>query len=271
VRLRFCGVRGSVPAPGSEFVRFGGNTSCVAVTPTHADAPSLLLDAGTGIRSVTELLAGAAFHGTILLTHLHWDHWQGLPFFGAGDRDDAEVTLIMPSGLGDPLEVLRRSMAPPHFPIDPKGLRGRWSFEVIDSGPHVIEGLHITAGDVPHKGGRTFGYRVEEHGRSFAYLPDHRPAAAMSDRAAALGLARGVDLLIHDAQFVAGEDSIAVEYGHATVDQAVAFAVDAGAAELVLFHHSPSRSDAALDRILDATSGAPLRVSIAVEGLDRVV
>jgi len=77
----------------------------VAVTPTDSVAPSLLLDAGTGIRSVTETLGCAAFHGMILLTHLHWDHWQGLPFFGAGNRDDAEVTLIMPSGLGDPLGV----------------------------------------------------------------------------------------------------------------------------------------------------------------------
>lgn len=258
-----------MPAPGVEFVRFGGNTSCVAVTPSGADSPSLVLDAGTGIRSVTELLAGAAFHGTILLTHLHWDHWHGLPFFAAGDRDDAQVRLIMPVGVGDPVEMLRRSMSPPHFPIDPSGLRGRWTFETLGPGPHLIEGLHIIAGDVPHKGGRTFGYRVEDGGSSFAYLPDHRPAADGPLREAALDLARGVDLLVHDAQFVAGEDSIAAEYGHATVDQAVAFALDAGASELMLFHHSPARSDAALDEIINAVAGRSLRISAATEGSDR--
>jgi phosphoribosyl 1,2-cyclic phosphodiesterase len=95
VRLTFCGVRGSTPAPGPDFVRYGGHTSCVAVAHDGA-APTLLLDAGTGVRRVTSLLAGQPFTGMILLTHLHWDHVQGLPFFRAGDRDDARVTLLLP-------------------------------------------------------------------------------------------------------------------------------------------------------------------------------
>src|ERR1700743_1452405 len=95
MRVHLCGVRGSTPAPGADFVRYGGNTSCVAVA-RDGEPPSLILDAGTGIRAVTGLLAGHPFRGIIMLSHLHWDHVQGLPFFRAGDRDDAEVSLLMP-------------------------------------------------------------------------------------------------------------------------------------------------------------------------------
>jgi phosphoribosyl 1,2-cyclic phosphodiesterase len=96
VRLYLCGVRGSTPAPGAEFLRHGGNTSCVAVARDGAAAPTLVLDAGTGLRRLTGLLAGRPFCGTILLTHLHWDHVQGLPFFTAGDRGDARVSPLLP-------------------------------------------------------------------------------------------------------------------------------------------------------------------------------
>jgi hypothetical protein len=97
MRLYFCGVRGSSPDPGVRFVRYGGHTSCVAVAHDADSPPTLLLDGGTGLRNVTPLLAGAPFRGTILLTHVHWDHFQGLPLFGAGDRDDAEVSLFVPA------------------------------------------------------------------------------------------------------------------------------------------------------------------------------
>ncbi len=96
MRVTFCGVRGSTPAPGSEFVRFGGHTSCVAVSPGGRETPSLLLDAGTGIRQVTTLLEGRPFRGTILLTHLHWDHVQGLPFFSSADNAAARTAPRVP-------------------------------------------------------------------------------------------------------------------------------------------------------------------------------
>ena len=109
MRLLFCGVRGSTPAPGIEFVRVGGHTSCVALA--HDGEPwSLVLDAGTGLRRLTGELDGRAFAGTILLSHLHWDHVQGLPFFAAGDRADARVRVLIPDQDGtDPVEVLGRA------------------------------------------------------------------------------------------------------------------------------------------------------------------
>jgi len=127
VRLHFCGVRGSTPAPGPDFVRYGGHTSSVAIAHDGAARPTLILDVGTGVRRVTALLGGRPFTGTILLTHLHWDHVQGLPFFRAGDRDDAEVALLLPDQEdGSSAEdVLARAMSPPHFPIRPGPAPGR--------------------------------------------------------------------------------------------------------------------------------------------------
>ena len=96
MRLNLCGVRGSTTAPGADFLHYGGHTSCVAIAHDDAARPTLLLDAGTGLRQVTSLLGGLPFDGTILLTHLHWDHVHGLPFFTGGDRDDARVSLLLP-------------------------------------------------------------------------------------------------------------------------------------------------------------------------------
>ena len=271
MRVRFCGVRGSTPAPGAAFVEVGGNTSCVAVTPDGAEGPRLVLDAGTGIRAVTPLLGGDAFCGTILLTHLHWDHLQGLPFFAAGDRDDAEVHLLLPDDGEDAAAVLRRAMSPPHFPIGPEGLRGRWRFDVLEEGEISLEGLRVRAREVPHKGGRTFGYRVGGGHGAFAYLPDHQPATGGPPRLAALALADGADVLVHDAQFLASEAAVADAYGHATVEQAIAVAEQAGVGELVLFHHAPTRTDAELCEIAAAFGGAGVRVTLATEGRELVI
>jgi ribonuclease BN (tRNA processing enzyme) len=256
-------------------VRIGGHTSCVALSTGSAGsddgAPRLLLDAGTGIRRVPALLDGGPYIGTILLTHLHWDHVQGIPFFPSGDRDDARVTLCMPAQ-GDPLEVLSRSMGPPHFPITPDGLRGDWTFRGLEPGTHDIEGFRVTAAEVPHKGGRTFGYRVEHGGRSLAYLPDHGPKGCGDGpdglgarHAAALTLARDVDVLVHGAQFTLAEQAMAADFGHATVDYAVALATEAGAGRLVLFHHAPARTDDQIDAIAASLAGGAVPITVAAE------
>ena len=121
----------------------------------------------------------------------------------------------------------------------------------------------MTAAEITHKGGRTYGYRVAEGDRSIAYLPDHAPACGVTD--GALALARDVDVLLHDSQFLEPERELADLYGHATVDDAIAFAVQAGARSLVLFHHGPARTDDRLDEIL-ASLDPPLPVTMAAEG-----
>jgi phosphoribosyl 1,2-cyclic phosphodiesterase len=270
VKITFLGVRGSTPAPGLEFCEVGGNTSCVAIGH-DGEPPRLVLDAGTGLRRLTDLLGGEPFRGTILLSHLHWDHVQGLPFFAAGDRDDAEVRLLLPEQ-GDAAQVLARSMSPPHFPIGPHELRGRWSFEGLPPGRHRIEGFDVSVEEIAHKGGRTYGIRVEDGTGSLAYLPDHATVGAPAPELAeaALQLARGVDVLVHDAQFVAGEEAVADAYGHALVGDAVALAERAGVGELWLFHHAPARTDDALAAIAAGCRGGPRPVHLATEATELV-
>jgi phosphoribosyl 1,2-cyclic phosphodiesterase len=268
VRAQLLGVRGSTPAPGADFVRYGGHTSCLAITPEGTDLPTLVLDAGTGLRSLTTVLGGAAFDGSIVLSHLHWDHMQGLPFFAAGDREAARVDLYLPAqDERSGRDLLAQAFSPPSFPITPEGLHGTWGFHALEGGRHKIEGFAITAVDIEHKGGRTFGLRVEDERGSLAYLPDHAPAAGVSDEL--LAMLSGVDVLVHDAQFLEGERPVAVDYGHATVQDAVKLAETCGAGTIVLLHHSPARSDAALDEIAGWAPGLTTgpAVVVAREGM----
>jgi phosphoribosyl 1,2-cyclic phosphodiesterase len=267
-----CGVRGSTPAPGPEFVRYGGNTSCVAIAADH-DAPKLVLDAGTGLQRLSRVMAGQPFRGSVLLGHLHWDHTHGLPFFPAGDNPGSKVVLYLPAQ-GDAEEVLSRAISPPHFPITPGQLRGDWSFQSLEEGEHTIEGFQVLAREIPHKGGRTFGYRVSDGESSIAYLSDHSPTSLGDGpdglgeyHEAALALARDVDVLIHDAQYTAEEFTIKRDFGHSAIDYAVTFARIAGVGRLLLFHHDPVRTDDQLDAIVSAYRRAPVRVDAAAEGM----
>ncbi|HEX3394680.1 MAG TPA: MBL fold metallo-hydrolase [Acidimicrobiales bacterium] len=273
MHVLFCGVRGSTPATGPDFVRYGGNTSCVAVAHDDHD-PTLVLDAGTGLSRLSRRLDGRPFRGTMLLGHLHWDHTHGLPFFPAGDRDGSDVTVLIPAQ-GDAEQVLARAISPPHFPITPAQLRGNWRFAGLDPGHHRIEGFDVTATEIPHKGGRTYGFRVADGDRTLAYLSDHWPVS-LGDGAdglgpyhpAATGLAAGVDVLVHDAQYTAAEFATPRrEFGHSAVEYAVGLAATAGARRLVLFHHDPSRTDDQIDALVAACDGRGVDVTAAAEGM----
>jgi phosphoribosyl 1,2-cyclic phosphodiesterase len=268
MRVHLCGVRGSTPAPGVEFLRYGGHTSCVAIAHDDASVPTLILDAGTGIRSVTRLLDEQPFSGTILLSHLHWDHVQGLPFFTAADNDDAHVKLLLPEqeNGASAESVLTRAMSPPHFPMTPSQLRGSWTFATIAPGDWRGDGFTVLAREIPHKGGRTFGYRVSDGHSTLTYMPDHCPTALGPGpdgwgeyHPAALELAAGSDVLLHDAQMLTHKELDAeARFGHAVCDYSVALATRAGTRRVVLFHHRPDRTDEALDELacrFDAASG----------------
>lgn len=276
MRVSVCGVRGSLPAPGIDFVRFGGHTSCLALAHDRAAAPTLILDAGTGLRRVGALLADRPFAGTILLSHLHWDHVIGMPFFAAGDHADANTTVLVPEQPGgeDAAAVLARMMAPPFYPIEPTELRGSWTFASVAPGEQRIEGFDVLAREIPHKGGRTFGYRVSDGRSVLTYMPDHCPTSLGPGEdglgeyhPAAIELARNADVLVHDAQLFPGELAAEARFGHAVVGYAIELARRAGTRSVLLFHHRQDRTDAALEEL---TRGLPASdrptVRFAAEG-----
>ena len=273
MRVHFLGVRGSTPAPGADFVRYGGHTSCLALAHDDQERPTLLLDAGTGIRRATALLGDAPFAGSVLLSHLHWDHLTGLPFFLGAVRDDATTKVVIPRQHDgtSALEALARGVSPPHFPVRPDALRGTWRFADVAPGEFEIEGFHVRADEIPHTGGRTFAYRVDDGGASVTYMTDHCPTQLGPGpdgwgeyHAAALALAQDTDVLIHDAQLVAEELAAEAWLGHAAIEYAVALGRRAGARSTIGFHHKPERTDDELDAIA-RRFGDDHRVGLATE------
>lgn len=274
MRIHLCGVRGSTPSPARTQLVVGGQTSCVALAHDGDPLPSLVLDAGSGLRVLTALHDGAPFDGTIVCSHLHWDHVMGLPFFGAGDRDDARVRLLLPEqpDVG-PKDILHRLMSPPLFPITPDQLRGAWEFGALTDGDVCeLEGFEVLARLVPHKGGPTFGLRVSDGRHTIAYLPDHAPHVLGPGphglgpyHEAAVELARDVDVLIHDAQYTREELEVRGDWGHAAAEYPVRLAEACGARRVLLFHHDPARTDdevMALRDAVAATTDVPVEVAV---------
>ena len=260
-------------------MRYGGHTSCLALTHEGNDFPTLVLDAGIGLRAVTHMLARAPFAGTILLTHLHWDHVLELPFFAAGDRPDSSVTVRVPEQNpgDDAVSLLAGMMSPPYFPITPTELRGDWTFATIAPGEHEIEGFTVSAREIPHKGGRTHGYRITDGHSTLTYMPDHCPTKLGPGEhgfgeyhPTAVELAQDTDLLVHDAQLFPEDLAAEGSFGHSVADYPVQLAAHAGARAVALFHHRYDRTDEDLDALArrlgsDGHAHAP-RVTVATEG-----
>lgn len=254
MRLTIWGCRGSVPTPGPDTVRYGGNTSCVEVSLD--DGTNLVLDAGTGIRRLGfDLLDRGARRVHLLLTHLHLDHLEGLRFFAP--LWDERVTLDIwgpPSPLLSLRERISRSFSPPLFPIDLREVPARVTFHDVPRQPWTVDGARLLADLVAHPG-PTVGFRIETVTSSFAYLPDHEPALAgtIADRSrdwiSGAAIADDVDILLHDAQYFEDEYEERIGWGHSSVSDAVAFARAVGARRLVLFHHEPRHTDVSLERL----------------------
>jgi phosphoribosyl 1,2-cyclic phosphodiesterase len=253
VRLRVWGCRGSVPTPGANTVRYGGNTSCIEVALD--DGSVLVLDAGTGIRCLgPELLERGVRRLHLLLTHLHLDHLEGLRFFAPLWQSDVTVDIWgPPSHLLRLEERIARAFSPPLFPIDLGDVPAQVTFHDVPKEPWTIGDVTITAELVVHPG-PTVGYRIETASSTFAYLPDHEPALAgianrSPDWISGAAIAGDADLLVHDAQYSEDEYLERIGWGHSSVDDAVAFALAVGARRLLLFHHEPEHGDGSLERL----------------------
>ncbi|MFK8023184.1 MAG: MBL fold metallo-hydrolase [Ilumatobacter sp.] len=271
--VSFHGVRGSTPCHGPEIVEFGGNTSCVSIDIPGADP--ILFDLGTGLRYFGQRDGSSRpFTGSCLVSHLHWDHIQGLPFFAPLLTDGASVQVYAPVQEDGTTvaEVFDATIRPPLFPIDLEMLPGHIEFrdvgdERFSLGSAGGSSIDVLSRFIPHIG-PTVGYRVEWNGQSVAYLSDHQMPidGSFSAERGALELCRDVDLLIHDAQYTPAEFERKSNWGHCTLDYAVWLAVEAGAKRLALFHHDPAHHDDELRVLVEAARVVGAKCGVDVFG-----
>jgi phosphoribosyl 1,2-cyclic phosphodiesterase len=266
MNVTFWGTRGSIATSGATTRGYGGDTACVEVV--GEDGTRLVLDAGTGIRPLGDALPADVQRIDILLTHLHMDHIQGLGFFGPLFAADTEVHVWgPPSATLDLRSRIARYLSPPLFPVRLRDLGPNVRLHDAPDEPVRIGGLEVTAATVIHPG-PTVGYRIREADRTIAYLPDHEPALGVAefpvgaDWTSGYALAAEVDLLIHDVQYTAEERRERVGWGHSSVEEAAAFARQAGVQRMACFHHDPSHDDAAVDRLVATTAELAPQVEV---------
>ena len=274
--IQFRGVRGSIPAPAPENMRYGGNTSCVEIRYRNQ---LLILDAGSGIRLLGDELIGRGqgnpIEATLLLSHSHWDHIQGLPFFAPGYAAANRIALFAEAGRAEQLQrALEAQMAPGHFPVRLKQMHGLLAVGELSRDVTKFGDLLVRTIRLNHPGGCT-GFRIESAAGHVAYLPDHEPYrnngndAGGTAQRALIEFVRGVDLLILDTQYTGEEYADRVGWGHGCLPDSVELAIEAGVRRLLFFHHDPSHNDRRVDDMVEVARamrvGTPLVVDAASE------
>ena len=271
MRITFHGVRGSSPSASATSDRYGGNTSSVTLE-VPGQAP-LLLDLGTGLAAFgRQLPPREPFTGTALVTHLHFDHVLGLPFFEPLNRPGARLQIYGPAQApGGLAEAFAQLIRPPYFPVELRDLAGSIDYLEVSDDRFSVGAFDVLSRLVPHVG-PTLGYRVQYGTRSVAYLSDHQAPPDLSAVAeGSLELCAGVDLLVHDAQYTPSELRAKPDWGHSSVDYALLVARESGARRLALYHHDPGHADDDIDRMLQsaapAAEAAGIDVFAAAEGM----
>lgn len=276
MRVTFFGVRGSLPTPGPSTVRYGGNTVCVEVRT--ADGTLIVLDAGTGMRELGNQLMRAPLPSTIhlLITHAHWDHIMGAPFFAPLWVKDTHIR-VHPFSPHAAQQFGRMVMFDgEHFPVRAQDIPSRLEQAEVAEGKKRIGSALVSRIALNHPGGSD-GFRIDDDdGSSLCYLTDNElspPGAQVTDRKTLARFAAGTGLLIHDAQYLQSDLPAKSGWGHSVIDEVLELGREAEARVLALHHHDPERHDQALDRIAHsstewAAAHAPaMRPLVASEGL----
>jgi phosphoribosyl 1,2-cyclic phosphodiesterase len=292
VRIKFWGTRGSIPVPSPETLRYGGNTTCVEL---RADSEIIVLDAGSGIRPLGVALdkefQGRPIRLSLLITHAHWDHIQGFPFFKPAYDSKNEIRIFGFDGAGATFrEIMTEPMKSPFFPITMRELSAKMDINKLSEMTFSLGKLDIHAAFVNHPG-VCAGYRVSTSGGSVAFLPDHEPyefflhsargkqvspkqarEIAADQHAALVQFLRGSDILILDSQYTDQEYKTRIGWGHGSISSAVSLALEAEVQTLFLFHHDPNHDDKMVDAMVESArelvieSGSHLEVVGAQEG-----
>ncbi len=274
MKIRFWGTRGSIPTPGQRTVRYGGNTACVEVRDEGGSL--LVLDAGTGLRELGLSLVenGEPLSFDLFLSHLHWDHIQGIPFFRPAYDGRTEIRIHAPQHPKPLKELLGMGMDDPFFPVDLDAIPAQIHMQEFASGTQRSVGPFRVSSTRIHHPAPSLAYRVEADGRSMVYATDTEDSFSGAENPV-IALAQGVDLLVHDAQYL--DTDYKKGWGHSTIAAAVDVAVRAKAKRLGLYPHDPDRSDDALDRIgadaqrLARERGSAAEVLVACEGMELTV
>ncbi len=269
MKITCWGARGSIPVSGRDYVKYGGDTTCIEVRSRAGDV--IIIDAGTGMRRLGNKLvaAGTAPRSyNLLLTHAHWDHLMGFPFFKPVYMKGTKIRLFGCAPAQDSMrEVIARSMVAPYFPVDFGQLQAEIASDGVCDRPFEIGSIGITPIRLSHPNGGV-GYRLTEDGRSFVFLTDneltlrHPGGGEYGDY---LKFSEGADLLVHDAEYTPEQYGLTKGWGHSVYTDALRLALEAQVRQFGLFHHNQDRTDAEQDRIAEdcrriaGERGAPLR------------
>jgi len=270
MRIKFWGVRGSIPVPGPDTVRSGGNTPCVEIQTE--DREVLILDAGTGIRLLGDELMTRPTErivAVLLFSHTHWDHIQGLPFFSPARLRHNRLVILGGRRVGRHLEhVLAGQMTDAYLPFTLDDLQADVLIKEVHDQERIVVGNNISVmpRKLPHPGG-VFGYRISVQDKTVVYATDiNHPVTGPDQRL--IELAQDADLLIHDTHFTCEEKQQKPDWGHSSWEEAVQVSLDAGVKRLALFHHNPYHSDDQLDELEKLAQERFPGAFLAREGLE---
>lgn len=250
--IRCWGARGSIPVSGREYLRYGGDTSCIEIRT--ADDRIVVIDAGSGIRRLgNRLLDEKRLNYTLFFTHSHWDHIMGFPFFRPIYRSGTRISLFgCPFAQNSVREMISRIMTPPNFPVSFDEIKAKIQYRDVCRETFRFGGLTVTSIPISHPD-QGMGYRFEENGRSFVFLTDnelsyrHPGGMTYEDYRA---FAEGADLLLHDAEYRPRDYRLTRTWGHSVYTDALRLGLDAGVGRLGLYHHNQERTDTAVDEIV---------------------
>ena len=265
--IRFWGARGSIPVSGKNYLKYGGDTTCVEVRTK--DDELIIIDAGSGIRSLgNSLINENRYEYDILFTHYHWDHTLGLPFFKPIHMNGIHINLYGYSQTQNSMkETISRVMVSPCFPVDLNNVKADIAYHQLCDTGFRIKSVMVTPISLSHPD-RGLGYKLVENDKCFVFLTDnelgckHPGGLYYNDY---LGFTHNADLLIHDAQFTPKEYEVTKGWGHSVYTDALKLALEAGVKRFGLFHHDPERTDAALDRMVKHCKQVKMNISASLD------